>query len=64
MYLGIARAESVPSANAIKFWIRRLKKTASALRGRGQKAPWTVRNPENVQLLREAFKVSPRRSAR
>lgn len=26
MYLGIARAESVPSANAIKFWIRRLKK--------------------------------------
>ena len=64
IHFGIPRAESVPSANTIKLWIRHLEETESTLSRLGHGAPRTVRTPENVQLVRESIEQSPRRSAR
>ena len=61
---GIPRAESIPSANTIKLWIRHLEETESTLCRLGHGAPRTVRTPENLQLVRESIEQSPRRSAR
>jgi transposase len=52
LHFSISRAESVPSANTIKFWIRSLEETGSTLNGHGNGPPRTVRTPENVQWLK------------
>ncbi|CAI6348356.1 unnamed protein product [Macrosiphum euphorbiae] len=62
IHIGIPRAESIPSAYTIKFWIRQLEETGSTLSGLGHGAPRTVRTPENVQLVRESIEQSPRRT--
>lgn len=64
LHFGIPRAESVPSANPIKFWIQQLEETGSTLNELGHGPPIMVRTLENMQLVREAVERSSRRSAR
>ena len=63
LHFEIQRAESVPSANIIKFWIRQLDETRNILNGCGHRPSRTVRILENVQSVREAVERLPRRSA-
>lgn len=59
----ISRNNAVPSANAIKTWVRNFEATGSTVKKRGGSAK-KVRTPENIAIVREAIERSPRRSAR
>jgi hypothetical protein len=60
---GIHRNRAVPSAHAIKPWVRNFKATGSALKKKGGSVK-TVRTPENIAVVKEASGRSPHRSAR
>jgi len=60
---GIHRNCAVPSAHAIKTWVRNLEATGSTLKKKGGSVK-TVRTPENIVVVREAIERSPYRSAR
>jgi hypothetical protein len=60
---GIHRNRAVPSAHAIKTWIRTFEATGSTLKKKGGTVK-TVRTPENIAVVREAIGQSPHRSAR
>jgi transposase len=53
----------VPSRNAILAWVRKFEKTGSVLDVK-HGAPRTVRTPENVQRVLEAFERNPRLASR
>jgi len=54
---------AVPSAHAIKTWVRNFEATDSALNKKGGSVK-TVRTTENIAVVREAVDRSPHRSAR
>ena len=60
---GIHRIRAVPSAHAIKTWVRNFEATGSTLKKKGGSVK-TVRIPEDIAVVREAIERSPRRSAR
>ena len=60
---GIHRNRAVPSARAIKTWVRNFKATGSTLKKKGGSVK-TVRTTQNTAVVREATERSPRRSAR
>jgi hypothetical protein len=65
---GIHRNSAVPSAHAIKTWVRNFEATGSTLHYTTLKKKGgsvkTVRKPENIAVVREANERRPRRSAR
>ena len=60
----LGRHDPVPSAHAIKTWIRKLKTTGSALNERSPGPRRTVRTSERVQVVNAAMQLSLHRSAR
>jgi sporulation-control protein spo0M len=60
---GINRNRAVPSAHAIKTWVRNFEDICSTLKKKGGSVN-TVRTPENIAVVREAIERSPHRSAR
>ncbi|XP_039275893.1 leucine-rich repeat serine/threonine-protein kinase 1-like [Nilaparvata lugens] len=62
-HFNINRNQPVPSACAIKDWVKNFEETASTTRKKTGR-PKTVRTPENVERVRVAIDRSPRRSAR
>jgi hypothetical protein len=59
---GIHRNHSVPSAHAIKTWVRNFKATGSTLKKKDGSVK-TVHTPENIAVVREAIERSPHRSS-
>jgi len=59
---GIHRNRAVPSAHAIKTWVRDFEVTGFTLKTKGGSVK-TVRTPENIAVVREAIERSPHRSA-
>jgi hypothetical protein len=51
---GIHRNRAVPSAHAIKTWVRNLEATGSTLKMKGGSVK-TVRTPENIAVVRDAI---------
>jgi hypothetical protein len=60
---GIHRNRAVPSAHAIKTWVRNFKATVSTLKKKGGSVK-TVRTPDNIAVVRDAIKRSPHCPAR
>lgn len=60
LHFCIPSTKSVPSANSIKCWSRQLDETVCTLSRCGHGAPRTIRTPENMLLVGEAVKKSPR----
>jgi len=60
---GIHRNRAVPSAHAIKTWVRNFGATGSTLKTEGGSVK-TVRTPDNIAVVREAIEPSPHCSAR
>jgi transposase len=60
---GIHRNRAVPSAYAIKTWVRNFEATGSTLNKKGGNVK-TASTPENIAVVREAIERSPHRSAR
>ena len=60
---GTHRNRAVPSAHAIKTWVRNFEATGSTLKKKGGGVR-TVRTPENIAVVREAIESIPHRSAR
>jgi len=60
---GIPRNRAVPSAHAIKTWVRNFEATDSTLKTKGGSIK-TVSTPDNIAVVREAIERSPHRSAR
>ena len=60
---GIHRKCTVPSAHAIKTWVRNFEATGSTLKKKGGRVK-IVRTPENIAVVREAIERSPHRSVR
>jgi len=60
---GIHRNRAVPSAHAIKTWVRDFEATGSTLKKEGGSVK-TVCTPENIAVVRQAIEISPHRSAR
>ena len=54
---GIHRNRAVPSAHAIKTWVRNFEATVSTLKKKGGSVK-TVRTPENIAVVREAIERS------
>jgi transposase len=54
---------AVPSAHAIKTWVRNFEDAGSTLKKKGGSVK-TVRTPENIAIVREDIERSPHRSAR
>jgi len=61
--LGIYRNRAVPSAHAIKIWVRNFEATGSTLKKKGGSVK-TVHTPKNIAAVREAIERSPHRSVR
>jgi hypothetical protein len=60
---GIHRYRAVPSAHAIKTWVRSFEATVSTLKTKGGSVK-TVRTPDNIAVVRQAIERSPHSSAR
>jgi hypothetical protein len=54
--------QPMPSAHAIKTWVRNFEATGSTLSKKGDSVT-TVRTPENIVVVREAIEGSPHGSA-
>ena len=54
---GIHRHHAVPSAHAIKTWVRNFEATGSTLKKKGGSVK-TVRTPENIAVVRELRRSS------
>ena len=59
---GIHRSRAVPSAHAIKTWVRNFEATGCTLRKKGGSVN-TVLTPKNIVVVREAIERSPHHSA-
>jgi len=60
---GICRNRAVPSARAIKTWVRNFEATGSTLKKKGGSVK-TVHTPKNIAVVRETIERSPHRFAR
>lgn len=63
-HFNIHRNRTVPSRNTILRWVESLRRRGELNNRRPRGAPRTVRTPENVERVRQAFLRSPTRSAR
>lgn len=63
-HFNIHRNRAVPSRNTILRWVESLRRRGELINRRPRGAPRTVRTPENVERVRQAFLRSPTRSAR
>lgn len=63
-HFNLGRHDRVPSAHAIKTWIRNFEETGSAMKKKPRGRVRTVRTPDNIQAVREAVIRSPHRSIR
>jgi len=59
---GIHCNRAVPSARAIRTWVRNFETPGSTLKKKGGSVK-TVRTPENIAVVREAIERSPHHSA-
>ena len=60
--IGIHRNSKVPSAHAIKTLVKNFEETGSTVKKKGGSVK-PVRTPQNIDVVRESFEQSPRRSA-
>lgn len=60
----IQRNRPVPSANAIKTWVKKFESTGSALKQKPPGKGKSVRTPENIATVKMAIEQNPQRSAR
>jgi hypothetical protein len=60
---GIHRNRAVPSAHAIKTWVRNFEDTGSIPKKKGGSVK-RVRTPKNIAVVREAIEWSPHHSER
>ena len=63
IHFNINRNKQVPSACAIKNWVRNFEETSSTTKKKSGR-PISVCTPENIERVRTAIERSPRRSAR
>ena len=61
-HFNVPRNRPVPSNHAIKTWVANFEVSGSTSKKRGGSQK-TVRSPENIERVRDAFERSPRRSA-
>ncbi|CAI6375955.1 unnamed protein product [Macrosiphum euphorbiae] len=61
---GIGRRGAVPDRNTVHRWVAGFRRTGSVMKKKPPGTPHSVQIPENVDRVRAAFFVSPRRSAR
>jgi transposase len=61
-HINVLRNRPVPSNHAIKTWVANFEVSGSSPKKRGGSQK-TVRTPENIERVREAFERSPCRSA-
>ena len=61
-HFNVRRNRPVPSNRAISTWLDKSEVSGSTFKRRGGSQK-TVRTPENIERVREAFERSPRRSA-
>jgi transposase len=59
----IHRNDSVPSRNTVLLWVRNFRESASAVKRKPPGRQPSLRTPENIERVRQAFVRSPRRSA-
>lgn len=60
----IARHGRIPSAHAIKEWVRKFEETGSAMNVKHKGPNRSVRNLENINQVRASVERSPKRSSR
>jgi transposase-like protein len=63
-HFNIHRNDSVSSRNTVLLWGRNFRETASAAKRKPPGTETSLRTPENIERVRQAFVRSPRRSAR
>ena len=61
-HFNIYRNDSVPSSNILLLWVRNFRETFAAKRKPQGREP-SIRTPENIEWVREAFVRNLRRSA-
>ena len=62
-HFNIHRNDSVHSHNTVLLWVRNFRETASAAKRKPPGRIPSLRTPENIERVRQAFVKSPRRSA-
>jgi hypothetical protein len=62
-HFNIHRNDSVPSSNTVLLWVRNFKETASATKRKPPGRESSLRIPENIKQMHQAFVRSPRWSA-
>ena len=62
LYFNIHRNASVPSLNTVLLWVRNFRETASFAKRNPPGREPSLRTPENMEQLRQAFVRSPQRS--
>lgn len=64
LHFAIPRHGRVPSAHAIKSWIRKFEETGTANKSKLKGPNRSVRTPENIERVRASVEHSPKRSVR
>ena len=62
-HFNIHRNDTVPSHNTVLLWVRNFRETASAAKRKPPERQPSLRTPENIEHVRQAFVRSPWRSA-
>jgi len=63
-HFDIGRNGKVPTRRTILNWVTQIRTTASIVKKKPPGRPRTVRTPENVRRVAQAFQRSPQHSAR
>ena len=63
LHFNVAQNWMIPSQNTILLWLHNFHTTASAMNKKHGGSAWTVRTPENIEVVRNAVEQSPCRSA-
>ena len=59
-HLNIHRNDSVPSRNTVLLWVRNFRETVSAAKRKPPGRQPSIRTPEHIERVRQAFVRSPR----
>jgi hypothetical protein len=62
-HFNIHRNDNVPSSNTLLLWVRNFRETASATKRKPPGREPSLRTPENIERVCQAFVRNPRRSA-
>jgi transposase len=62
-HFNVHRNDSVPSRNTVLLWVRNFRETASAAKRKPPGREPSLKTPENIDRVRQAFVRTPRRSA-